>query len=364
MRLAEEGEELADLLKLSPETILIRWVNFHLKKAGQEKRIKNLGKDLSDSVALFHVLHQLDPAQCPLDGIDDESLETRAEKMIANSLAIGTPDVVRPRDIVSGNVKVNTLFVSYIFNTKHGLEELTKEEYDAAAMIDDDVEGSREERAFRLWINSLGIDDVYVNNLYDDCKDGVILAKVIQKIDPASINMKKIDLAPNNDFKKNINNNEIIQACKNMKLKMIGIGGTDLTKGDKKLTLAVVWQLVKLQYLKVIGGKSEDELVKWANETVGGKATAIKNFKDPSLSDSKFLIHMVACLEPRAVNWDLVLPGDNDEDKANNAKYAISIARKLGAVMFCVWDDLVNVNSKQILIFAATVYEHQKDLSK
>jgi hypothetical protein len=49
MRLAEEGEELADLLKLSPETILIRWVNYHLKKAGQERRIKNLGKDLSDS---------------------------------------------------------------------------------------------------------------------------------------------------------------------------------------------------------------------------------------------------------------------------------------------------------------------------
>lgn len=34
MRLAEEGEELKDLQKLPVETILIRWVNFHLKKAG------------------------------------------------------------------------------------------------------------------------------------------------------------------------------------------------------------------------------------------------------------------------------------------------------------------------------------------
>ena len=31
MRLAEEGEELKDLLNLPPETILIRWINFHLK---------------------------------------------------------------------------------------------------------------------------------------------------------------------------------------------------------------------------------------------------------------------------------------------------------------------------------------------
>lgn len=34
MRLSEEGEELKDLQKLPPETILIRWVNFHLKKQG------------------------------------------------------------------------------------------------------------------------------------------------------------------------------------------------------------------------------------------------------------------------------------------------------------------------------------------
>jgi len=34
MRLAQEGETLTDLMKLPPESILIRWVNFHLMKAG------------------------------------------------------------------------------------------------------------------------------------------------------------------------------------------------------------------------------------------------------------------------------------------------------------------------------------------
>ena len=32
MRLAEEGEELTDLMKLAPDVILIRWVNYHLMK--------------------------------------------------------------------------------------------------------------------------------------------------------------------------------------------------------------------------------------------------------------------------------------------------------------------------------------------
>jgi len=136
----------------------------------------------------------LDGEKCPLDGIDEEDLEKRAEKMITNSLALGVPDLVRPKDIVTANTKINTLFVSYIFNTKHGLEELTAEEYEAAGMIDDDVEGSREERTFRFFINSLGIDDLYIDDLYDDCRDGINLAKVCHRIDDKSVDWKKINM--------------------------------------------------------------------------------------------------------------------------------------------------------------------------
>jgi plastin-1 len=210
MRLAEDGEELKDLTKLTPEVILIRWVNFHLKAANQERRIKNLGKDLSDSVALFYVLNQLDGGKCPLDGIDDADMVSRAQKMITNSLALGVPDVVSAHDISSGNTKVNTLFVAQIFNTKHGLEELTKEEYDAAAFLDDDVEGTKEERAFRIWMNSLEIEDVYVNDMLEECFDGLILARVMDKINPKVIDWKKISKAPKNDFDRNINNNTVV----------------------------------------------------------------------------------------------------------------------------------------------------------
>lgn len=79
MRLAEEGEDLAALNKLGPEKLLIRWINFHLKAAGQERRVANLGNDLTDQFALFHVLNQLDKSKCPLDGINEEDLQKRAE---------------------------------------------------------------------------------------------------------------------------------------------------------------------------------------------------------------------------------------------------------------------------------------------
>jgi len=44
-----------------------------------------------------------------------------------------------------------------------------------------------------------------------------------------------------------------------------------------------------------------------------------------------------------------------------NAKYAISLARKLDAVIFCVWEDMVNVNPKQMLIYFSTMMDIHQD---
>lgn len=52
---------------------------------------------------------------------------------------------------------------------RNGLSADTKKL--SAAPVDDDVLVSREERAFRLWINSLGIA-TYVNNLFEDVRNG------------------------------------------------------------------------------------------------------------------------------------------------------------------------------------------------
>ncbi len=125
--------------------------------------------------------------------------------MINNSKALGVSDIIGASDFIKGNSRVNTVYVAEIFNTKHGLQELTKEEFDAANMVDDDIEGSREERSFRLWINSLDIEDLYINNLYDECRDGQVLLKVIHKINPNVVEWNRVEKNPNNNFKKGIN---------------------------------------------------------------------------------------------------------------------------------------------------------------
>jgi len=47
----------------------------------------------------------------------------------------------------------------------------------------------------------LNIDDLQVNNLYEEARDGLLLLKVIDKLDPTVVDWKKIEKNPNNRFK-------------------------------------------------------------------------------------------------------------------------------------------------------------------
>jgi len=82
--------------------------------------------------------------------------------------------------------KLNLIHCAHIFNNCPGLTATEDEKVAAAGLIDDDndPEASREERVFRMWINSMNLDngEVYINNLYQDLKDGLILAKVMDSL--------------------------------------------------------------------------------------------------------------------------------------------------------------------------------------
>ena len=363
IRLLNPGEQLSDLLKLSPEQLLLRWFNYHLKAAGYDKKITNFSKDVKDSEKYTILLHQLNKNLCDKSALNEEDKKKRAKKVIDNSKKLGAESYITPDDIVAGNSKLNTLFVASIFNAYPGLEPATEEEmYEAAKLLDDDVEGAREERAFRMWINSLGLIDgngepIHINNLYEESRDGLLLLRTLDKINPGCVNWKIVDKKPNNPFKKTVNCNEVIEASKKSKFQIIGIGGGDIRDANKKYILAIVWQMMRLHSLKVIGNKTEEELVTWGNERVDDEYK-VKSLKDKRLASSLYFIHIMKSIEPRSINWDIVVTDkDDEESRQNNAKYAISIARKLGATVFLVWEDIAEVKSKLLLTLLASIYE-------
>jgi len=68
-----------------------------------------------------------------------------------------------------------------------------------------------------------------------------------------------------------------------------------------------------------------------------------------------FFVHLLSGVEPDIIDWSLVTEGSTDDEKLLNSKYAISLARKIGAVIFLLPEDIVEVKSKMCLTFGAAV---------
>jgi len=159
------------------------------------------------------------------------------------------------------------------------------------------------------------------------------------------------------------NCNYAVDIGKKMKFSLVGIGGVDIVDGNQTLTLALVWQMMRYHVLSIlkslkVGGKdvTEDDMIKWANEQVSksGKSGKMSNFKDSTLKTSIFFLQLLDSIR-KCVNWDIVTQGQTDQDCTQNAKYAISIARKLGATIFLLPEDIVEVKNKMLLTFVGTV---------
>ena len=357
VRLKKDKEENSDLLKLSQEDLLLRWFNYHLKKGGYDKEVTNFGEDIKDGEKYTILLNNLDPNKCDKSALNEQDLNKRAEIVLNNAKNLGVESFIEPNDIVSGNEKLNTLFIAQIFNKCPGLEATEKEKIDAAKLIEDDSEGSREERSFRMWINSLDLEGVKMNNLYEDSRTGILLLKMEDKVTKGCVDWKKVDMKCSNVFKVGVNCQEVVDAAKKSGYSVVGIGSQDIREGNKKYILAIVWQLMRKHTLQVIGDKTEEELLNWANSRIP-EEYKINTLKDKSLKNSLFFIEVMKSIEPRVINWDIVIKDrDDDESRENNAKYAISIARKLGATVFMTWEDITEVKEKMLLTFLASIYD-------
>lgn len=374
--LLQEGEELQTFMKLPPETILLRWFNYHLARAGYAKMITNFGPDIVDSEAYSVLLHQLNPLVCPLTETTDPALKAR--EVIGYAAALGSQPFIRPRDICEGNKKLNLTFIAQIFNVCPGLAvpEEVRAQFDLSTLEIDDVGDSREERVFRMWINSLCLDEVFVNDLFGDLQNGVIFLKLEDYLDPGIVPWKKVTSAPGmSKFKKVENTNLVVNIGKEMKFSLVNVGGVDIVDGNKKIILAITWQLLRRYTLQVLSDlaasdgsaeMSEERVVLWANEKVtrSGKSRRIRNLKDKSTADSLFFLELIAAVEPRAVEWELVTAGVTEEEKLLNAKFAISSARKLGACVFLTPEDIIETKSKMLLTLIASIWTAELEHSQ
>lgn len=365
VELVEDNNDVEELMGLAPEKLLLKWMNFHLKKAGYKKPVTNFSSDLKDGEAYAYLLNVLAPEHGSPATLDAKDPVSRADLVLDHAEKMDCKRYLSPKDIVEGSANLNLAFVAQIFHQRNGLSTDNKK-ISFAEMMTDDEQMSRDERCFRLWINSFGISS-YVNNLFEDVRNGWVLLEVLDKVSPGSVNWKQSSKPPiKMPFRKVENCNQVIKIGTQLKFSLVNQAGNDFVQGNKKLILAFLWQLMRfhmLQLLKNLRSHSQGkeitdgDILKWANKKVKitGRASQIESFKDKQLSSGIFFLQLLSAVEPRVVNWNLVTKGESAEEKKLNATYIISVARKLGCSIFLLPEDIMEVNQKMILMLTASI---------
>lgn len=374
-RLLDEDETLEQFLRLPPEQILLRWFNYHLKAANWSRRVNNFSSDVKDgenyAVLMAQIGSEYGVTRAPLQTQD---LHQRAEEVLQEADKLGCRKFLTPKSLVAGNPKLNLAFVANLFNNHPALDPITEEE--KLEVEDFDAEGEREARVFTLWLNSLDVQPAVVS-FFDDLRDGTILMQAYDKVIKGSVNWRHVNKKPAHGgevsrFKAVENTNYAIELGKQNGFSLVGIQGADITDGQKMLTLGLVWQLMRKDITLTLSslaqklGKREitdAEMVRWANDMVkkGGRNSAIRSFKDPAVGSGVFLLDVLNGMKSSYVDYDLVTPGHTDDDAYMNAKLSISIARKLGATIWLVPEDICQVRSRLITTFIGSLMAtHEK----
>ena len=408
--LMADGEDLGKLYSLTPEEILVRWVNHHL---GENERyhgnpIRNFGNDIKDSHAYQCLLQRLQE----LEKVHNEEEFSSQNKIIlepnygseknvlnravhtlkmAENLSPGCKAFVTPKDIISGNQKLNTAFIANLFNQKMHLHKPIMVENDEEAGSEteeqQDIENYKEtdeERVYKNWINSLDLKST-CNFLYTDLTDGVIILKLIDRISPGIVQWKKkVNFPP---FKTFVQGGE--NCCYALDLaeedrigvKLAGCTrGHDINMGEpRNLTLGLVWQLMRSYTLSLLFSLASEssskklsledkDIIEWVNKKITessyGPSYKIKNFKDSKLKTG----HAIAiCLDaiaklsnPEAKIESTASKSSNNEELIENASYLIGSARKLGALVYTLPEHVVHIDSKMMLCLFITLMVLEK----
>lgn len=155
VRLLGPDESLKDFMSgMKPETLLLRWFNFHLKKAESTRVVTNWGRDLQDSSAFLILLDQLFTHRYsqPLTSEISEILERyptdsfedrlgRAGHVLNIAAQFGLDGAfVTPIDIAQGHPRLTMALAAALFNCHIGISLPSEDDITVLRQERDDLQ--------------------------------------------------------------------------------------------------------------------------------------------------------------------------------------------------------------------------------
>jgi hypothetical protein len=93
---------------LVTQAILLHWFNFHLKRGGHVRQVRNFSSDLSDSECYIWLFSQIAPHVVTMGDVEgvlrERDLERRGELVIQYATKMDCNQFISPKDIVEGTL--------------------------------------------------------------------------------------------------------------------------------------------------------------------------------------------------------------------------------------------------------------------
>jgi len=300
--------------------------------------VAELGAGLADGRALAVVLHRIAPAgSCDLRWLSplleladaEGGAEARAAALLEAAARLNVTFELAPADLVAGRWRLLYCFVASLMTSFWAARGGGGAADDAPT---DDAE-AREELALRSWMTSLGLGR-QLSSVSEDCRDGVLLLKVCERLRPGCVQWGKVRTRHTSVYARAEVCNYALEVARSLGMTAVGISGQDIAAGAAKLTLGVVWQLMRADVLRFLSTVQveESDIRAWANRKAHqqGISVQLTSFRDPALADGVFILHCLHAVAPECVDPQLILPcmGGSEEEARRNAEYAISCAHK------------------------------------
>ncbi|XP_069742162.1 microtubule-actin cross-linking factor 1 isoform X16 [Narcine bancroftii] len=216
-----------------------------------------------------------------------------------------------------------------------------------------------QKKTFTKWINKHLIKvRKHINDLYEDLRDGHNLISLLEALSGDTLPREKGRMR----FHRLQNVQIALDYLKRRQVKLVNIRNDDITDGNPKLTLGLIWTIIlHFQISDIhVTGESEDmsakeKLLLWSQQAIEGYAgIRCENFTS-CWRDGRVFNAIIHKYRPDLVDMSQVAIQSN----VNNLEQAFGVAEKLGVTRLLDPED-VNVASpdeKSVITYVSSLYD-------
>ncbi|XP_060798780.1 microtubule-actin cross-linking factor 1 isoform X5 [Neoarius graeffei] len=253
----------------------------------------------------------------------------------------------------------SVLFVTVHFVTVAGVWLCRRRRIGRAAAALNDERDRVQKKTFTKWVNKHLIKvRKHITDLYEDLRDGHNLISLLEVLSGVTLPREKGRMR----FHRLQNVQIALDFLKQRQVKLVNIRNDDITDGNPKLTLGLIWTIIlHFQISEIyVSGESGDltakeKLLLWTQKaTEGYPGIRCVNFSS-SWSDGRMFNALLHRYRPDLIDMELVARQSNRD----NLEQAFEIAESLGVTRLLDAEDVdvPSPDEKSVITYVSSIYD-------